>query len=196
MGNINQLLSVCAPTGDWTRNLLVYGTTVQPTEPLVPRLSFSYWFIRNSIYVSVILYVFCLYFDLGFGVFYCTALKNSEVIIINPFMPFPLYVLSWAFSTSRLYTYSPTYMFFQILSDKQCLCWALWSPWSVFFGLVASWHYSVPRVASRPGSCRSGALLSPRTWNCTPYSCANSPWKRASLSGLRSVTLIHLSTYF
>lgn len=32
-GNIDWLPSVCVPAGDQTRNLPVYGTTLQPTEP-------------------------------------------------------------------------------------------------------------------------------------------------------------------
>ena len=32
--NIDELSSTCAPTGDRTHNPVVYGTMLQPTEPL------------------------------------------------------------------------------------------------------------------------------------------------------------------
>ena len=51
--NIDWLPPVCAPTRDWTCNLSVYRTTLQPTDPLSQgSLGILYWFVLDFIWLK------------------------------------------------------------------------------------------------------------------------------------------------
>lgn len=119
----------------WTFAVLLWIAYSVFAHFLLGCLSSPYWFIRNISILTVNLYAFCLYFNLGFGVFYYTEFKTSSVIIINLFRPSTCSVLFCAFPTSRLNTYAPIY-FFQILLNKECLWLALWFTSSMFLLLV------------------------------------------------------------